>query len=156
MGFFESKFFAPKHNLEIEFVSEKMFSIHSEYFGSSDIVENALSFRESGLNIEKDSREAIIFVGANDMEEILKYVNIYNRGIFIEAIPHISGMWLFCRQDDFQNTITKAAITTTPTIIKTGIINLVSPPFISISNFPDAVSIVCFDFIYIPCLLRTA
>lgn len=82
--------FAPKHNMEIVFDSDTTVSIYSEYFGRSDIVENALSFRESGFNIEKDSREAIVFVGANNMEEILKYVNIYNRGIFIEAIPHIA------------------------------------------------------------------
>ena len=36
-----------------------------------------------------NSKKNILFIGANDMGEILHYVNNYQNGIFIEALPEV-------------------------------------------------------------------
>jgi FkbM family methyltransferase len=36
-----------------------------------------------------DKRKNILFIGANDMREIGKYTNFYNRGLFIEAVDYV-------------------------------------------------------------------
>ncbi len=42
---------------------------------------------------ELDSRKNLLFIGANDMDELhhswCQYYNLYNRGLFIEAIPEV-------------------------------------------------------------------
>jgi len=52
----------------------------------------------------------------------------------------------------FQNTITKAAIITTPTMTKTGMISFESPPLELIVILPEPVLDSTVAFIYIPFL----
>ena len=37
----------------------------------------------------RDDRKNILFIGSNNMDEIINYTSTYNNGIFIEAIPNI-------------------------------------------------------------------
>jgi FkbM family methyltransferase len=49
---------------------------------------NYIKFNEQNM-WHKDFRKNILFIGANDMCEIHDYVNEYNNGLFIEAIPSV-------------------------------------------------------------------
>jgi FkbM family methyltransferase len=61
--------------------------IYFNRLGTGIIKENKIEFGIDNL-WEKDKRKNILFIGANDMCEIKDYVNKYNNGLFIEAIPY--------------------------------------------------------------------
>jgi FkbM family methyltransferase len=56
--------------------------------GIGKIYENYIKFNEDNCWYKKDMRKNILFIGANDMREIGKYVNKYKNGLFIEAIDY--------------------------------------------------------------------
>ncbi|AYV85951.1 MAG: FkbM family methyltransferase [Solivirus sp.] len=62
---------------EILFTNLGKCKLHDDYIDFGD-----------GNIWHKDRRDNLLFIGANDMCEILHYVNRYNNGLFIEAIPY--------------------------------------------------------------------
>jgi FkbM family methyltransferase len=55
--------------------------------GIGKIYEDSIKFNENNY-WHMDGRKNILFIGANDMREIGKYVNKYKNGLFIEAIDY--------------------------------------------------------------------
>jgi FkbM family methyltransferase len=54
--------------------------------GTGKVCDTSIDFGRARI-WKQDLRKNIVFIGANDMLEIEKYVNTYNNGLFIEAIP---------------------------------------------------------------------
>jgi FkbM family methyltransferase len=54
--------------------------------GKGLVKNDSIIFNENNI-WRKDSRKNILFIGANDMYEIFNYLDKYNNGLFIEAIP---------------------------------------------------------------------
>jgi FkbM family methyltransferase len=73
---------APVHTATIDFGTME---IISPFLGRGKLIQGSIEFPQP---IQKDTRESIVFVGANDMTEIQQYIGLYNKGIFIEAIPY--------------------------------------------------------------------
>lgn len=55
--------------------------------GKCNINENYIKFNDNNY-WHKDLRKNLLFIGANDMQEINYYVNNYKNGLFIEAIDY--------------------------------------------------------------------
>ena len=62
--------------------------VYFDMLGPASISHSKLVFGD-GYELKRDQREAVVFIGANDMCEIAKYNKIYNRGLFVEAMPHV-------------------------------------------------------------------
>ena len=70
-----------------EFGKKENSEINFNIFGQCTIYDECIKFNDSNF-WHKDNRKNILFIGANDMCEINKYVNEYNNGLFIEAIDY--------------------------------------------------------------------
>lgn len=56
--------------------------------GKCIICDNSIVFSKNNI-WKKDVRKNILFIGANEMDEIDNYIYKYNNGLFIEAIPKV-------------------------------------------------------------------
>ena len=62
--------------------------IYFNNLGNGTIYNDYIDFGNNNI-WHKDNRRNLLYIGANTLDDISEYVNKYNNGLFIEAIPAI-------------------------------------------------------------------